>query len=76
VVSVDQSCTINIENVEKKDFDSYLALVKSKGFTDDTVEMNSDGVIAYQANAGETKSIAISYETETKILFIMSSLNE
>ncbi|HNW03853.1 MAG TPA: hypothetical protein PLP20_05405 [Oscillospiraceae bacterium] len=75
-VVTDQFCSLQFENVEREDFDAYLETVKNAGFTQQTVEATIDTAIYYQAELDESKSISLTYDTASKIMSIISAINE
>ena len=76
VINTKEGCIIDIDEVEKNDFDSYLQTVKNAGFTKDTTNMNSDSNSVYMATAGNGKSIILSYTPEEKHLQISGALEK
>lgn len=67
---------IDIENVDKKDYEGYLQAVKDAGFTDSTFsleEVGDDGYYQYQSADDKGNSIVLSYDSAGKRLQIMGT---
>ncbi|MDD3243851.1 MAG: hypothetical protein PHD32_09040 [Eubacteriales bacterium] len=76
VVNMEATCIIDIDEVEKADFDAYLQAVKNAGFTENAVEMTTEGSgFLYQATSGN-KSIVMGYSQQEKHLQISAGLGE
>lgn len=76
VVNMTGNCMIDLDNVEKKEFEAYVQTVKDAGFTQTPVEMTDETTTLYQAAASGGKSILLSYTAQEKHLQISASLME
>lgn len=76
-ITVEGICSINIDNVEEKDFMDCFQKVKDACFAENPMNLGSNQTTTiYQAGASGEKYIIISYEAEVKHLNIMGSINE
>ncbi|HZJ58140.1 MAG TPA: DUF6591 domain-containing protein [Clostridia bacterium] len=71
------SCTIIVDDVERKDFDEYLQVIKDKGYTKDSMDMSTEELISYFASYEKDKStISLGYTMETKEMMISITIQE
>ncbi len=76
-MNTDAYCVVNIEEVDQKDFDEYLELIKDKGYTKDSMDMSSEELISYYASSEKDKStINISYSMERKEMMLTISIED
>lgn len=64
---------IDIEKIEKEDYDSYLKAIENKGFTDTPITTNSENYYQYQAGDADKNYMMIVYEAENKKMQIMGT---
>ncbi|MGI6224926.1 MAG: lipoprotein [Peptococcales bacterium] len=72
IQNADSSALIMVEEVKKKDFESYYEKIK-KDFTENVFEMNSDDAITFFGENGKDFAVQLTYEVENEILTIGGS---
>lgn len=72
----EQMCTLNVTEIDKKDFEDYLEKVKEKGFINNVIEMYSEGTYSYIANKEENEWIQIYYDENGKTLDMIVGIDE
>jgi hypothetical protein len=73
VVTSEGYFAVNIEEIEKSDYENYVSLLKADGFTADAVTSASEGTLYYQASDSTGRFVAASYDAASRILYIISS---
>lgn len=74
VVNTAGNCVIDIDEVEKSDFDEYLQAIKDAGFTKNAAELKDANGLMYQATTDNGKTMLVSYSFESKHLQIMGGI--
>ncbi|HKM33331.1 MAG TPA: DUF6591 domain-containing protein [Lachnospiraceae bacterium] len=72
----DQVCSINVEELDKKDFEDYLEEIKEKGFINNVTEMYSEGSYTYIANKEDNEWIQIYYDENEKTIDLIVGIDE
>lgn len=73
----DTACVISLEDVDQKDYDSYIEEVKSLGYTKDSVDMGANIVRSYYALSEKDNSqVSLSYSIENKEMMLSISFKE
>lgn len=76
MITSDGYFSISFQDVEQTDFEAYLNSIKSDGFTVDSIVSQSDGSYYYQAADGNQRYVALTYESEQKAMYIISTVEE
>lgn len=66
VVEMENSCIIDIDEVEKSDFETYFQKIKDAGFAQDPYEVKDESGIMYMANTENGNAIVLGYTVEEK----------
>ena len=64
---------IDVEEIEQKDYESYLQTVKDAGFAEAVFTLEEGGYYQYQASDEKGNGIMLSYESAEKKLQIMGN---
>lgn len=73
VVDMEDGCIIDIDDVEKSDFEDYLQKVKNAGFTHDSYVVTDENGTMYMASAENGDSVILGYSVNESHLQISIS---
>ena len=76
VMNSDESCWIQLEEVEAGDYDSYRKDLEAAGFTQNSFESNDETSKMYSASKDEKTTASITYTTTDKTMIIISSIQK
>ncbi|WP_092637214.1 DUF6591 domain-containing protein [Acetanaerobacterium elongatum] len=76
VINSDESCWIQIEEVEAGDYDSYRKDLEAAGFTQNTFESADETSKMYTASKDEKTSVSITYSITDKTMIVMAGIKK
>lgn len=72
VIKIDDSCSITIEAISKKDFDDYFEEVKNAGFNEEAMTLtDGDNGLFYSANTIDGYTVSLTYTSEEQTLSML-----